>query len=106
MSVCSEISKCRICNSTSLESVIDLGEQFLASSFVHEQVSDALNCKYPLEVVRCASDNGCGLLQLKHTINPSLMYADGYGYMSGLNESMCDNLQEYLSVTLKNDSTC
>lgn len=43
----------------------------------------------PLEIVWCPSS---GLLQLKHSYEPSEMYGENYGYRSGLNQSMVDHL--------------
>lgn len=36
----------------------------------------------------------CKLLQLEHTVKPSLMYTDGYGYASGVNETMVAHLTD------------
>jgi len=91
--ICVDITACRICGSGRLEPVIDLGEQFIASAFVGETVPAALNQRYPLSVVRCAGPGGCGLVQLGQSINPTLLYAEGYGYRSGTNESMRQNLR-------------
>lgn len=90
----SEISKCRVCNNNELVSVVDLGNQFLTGVFPksgNEPLAYA-----PLELVKCHSDqNGlnCGLVQLKHSCDPSTLYGDNYGYRSGLNKAMIDHLQ-------------
>lgn len=36
----------------------------------------------------------CKLLQLEHTVNPQLMYHEGYGYASGVNEQMVAHLTD------------
>ena len=89
--ICVERTTCRICQSSELLPVIDLGEQYVASVFVKDGIPDALQRRYPLELVRCCGNNGCGLVQLKHTLSASVLYCD-YGYQSGINESMRDNL--------------
>ena len=91
--VCVERTTCRICGSSPLKRVIDLGEQYIASRFVGEDVPKDLRRAYPLELVRCAEKDKCGLVQLRHSIQPSLLYCD-YGYRSGINESMRSNLAE------------
>ena len=91
--VCVERTTCRICGSSPLKRVIDLGEQYIASRFVGEDVPKDLRRAYPLELVRCAALGKCGLVQLRHSIQPSLLYCD-YGYRSGINESMRSNLAE------------
>jgi NDP-4-keto-2,6-dideoxyhexose 3-C-methyltransferase len=89
--VCVLRKSCRICGSSNLRPVIDLGEQHLASLFVTAEVPSFLLRRYPLEVVRCAEEAGCGLVQLRHTISPKILYAH-YGYRSGTNEIMRANL--------------
>jgi hypothetical protein len=77
------LTSCRLCGSTDLLTVLDLGEQALTGVFpasAKEQVS-----KGPLELVWCSS---CTLLQLAHSYEPAEMYGDNYGYRSGLNRSM------------------
>jgi len=85
------ISRCRICGNTELRSVIDLGVQALTGVFPRT-VSEPVPVE-PLELVRCAtSSGGCGLVQLRHSCDPGLMYGAGYGYRSGLNASMVRHL--------------
>lgn len=91
-----EIGGCRICGNTNLEPVIDLGMQTLTGVFprtVDEYVPEG-----PLELVRCgAGGNTCGLVQLKHIFPKSRLYGHGYGYRSGLNQSMVDHLRQLVS---------
>jgi NDP-4-keto-2,6-dideoxyhexose 3-C-methyltransferase len=94
--VCVARKTCRICGSGDLRRVIDLGNQYIASAFVAGEASDTLQHTYPLEVVRCAAADGCGLVQLLHTVAPSVLYAD-YGYRSGINESMRKNLRDIVA---------
>lgn len=83
---------CRICGSEDLEPVISLGKQYIASIFVGNDIPAIIEQPYPLELVRCSGKNACGLVQLKHSINPNVMYND-YGYRSGTNELMRENLR-------------
>ena len=92
-----EIKECRICSSAEFELVVDLGDQYIASAFVDEHVSADLSNRYPLQLIRCSSNNGCGLVQLRHSVHPDLMYTDGYGYRSGINESMKANLKSIVN---------
>lgn len=94
--VCIETKKCRICGSTELTSVADLGSQNIASIFVKGSIPDLLQKKYPLELVRCTGKDGCGLVQLRHSVSPDVLYYD-YGYRSGINESMRKNLAEIVA---------
>jgi NDP-4-keto-2,6-dideoxyhexose 3-C-methyltransferase len=79
---------CRICK-THTGIVADFGPLALTSSFPHDR--DEVVPKIPLEVRHCTN---CGLLQLGHDTNRDLMYRKGYGYKSGVNESMVQHLKE------------
>ncbi len=88
-----EIGQCRICGGQILQPVIDLGSQFIASIFAGDDLTDHLRRRYPLEVVRCAAQDGCGLVQLRHSVAPQVLYSH-YGYLSGINEAMRANLRD------------
>ena len=84
----SEITQCRISQSQSLVSVLDLGTQALTGVFpktAAEQVPVA-----PLELVWSPES---GLVQLKCSVEPSEMYGENYGYRSGLNPTMVKHLE-------------
>jgi len=86
---------CRVCGSTKLKPVIDLGEQYLQGSFVKPGVLMAPTRKLPILLVRCdvtRDENACGLVQLAHTFPPEILYAN-YWYRSGTNETMRRHLQ-------------
>jgi len=70
---------------------MDLGEQALSGVFPksREQRIDA----GPVELVRCCTAGGCGLVQLKQSYDVAQMYGENYGYRSGLNASMVKHLQ-------------
>jgi len=87
------IGSCRICGAPELTTVINLGDQYIATHFVAGNVPDFLDFRYPLELVRCTGPKNCGLVQLSHSLNPSVLYFD-YGYRSGINQSMRDNLAD------------
>jgi len=88
---------CRLCGSRSLTPIVDLGEQMLASAFASEQNKDRVPTrKVPLELVRCnpqLDETACGLVQLRHSFPPDLMYAE-YWYLSGVNQTMRDALAQ------------
>jgi NDP-4-keto-2,6-dideoxyhexose 3-C-methyltransferase len=79
--------KCRVCKSTELTSILNLGEQYL-SEFRKDQSKPL---KFPLELVFCRK---CNQVQLKETIPQNLLYTDNYGYRSGINNTMRRHLSE------------
>jgi len=84
------VTACRICGSTDLRVVLDLGQQALTGVFPQDPAQKIT--VGPLELAKCGG--GCGLVQLRHTYEPSEMYGENYGYRSGLNRSMVEHLGE------------
>jgi hypothetical protein len=94
---------CRICGSSALTPVIDLGAQYLQGSFVKRDVIMPPMRKLPTELVRCdvaRNENGCGLLQLAHSFPPEILYAN-YWYRSGTNATMRNHLRGIVETTLR-----
>jgi hypothetical protein len=82
---------CRVCGSTKLIPILSLGNQFV-TNFVDEPEGDYP--KGPLELVLCnVNDGGCGLLQLKHTMERDSMYRK-YWYKSGISTTMVKALAD------------
>ena len=67
--------------------VIDLGDQALTGRFPGPAEPDPQHA--PLVVVRCT---GCGLVQLRHSVDTGEMFGESYGYRSGINATMRDHL--------------
>jgi len=77
-----EIERCRVCGSSTLEPVFTLGDLYV-SDFVKDPSTEGING--PLELVLCAD---CTLLQLKHTAPQEILYARHYWYRSGVTDTM------------------
>ena len=87
---------CRICGSKNLTSILNLGDQYFANYSSKSSDVVPFKEKIPLELVRCDKSldpESCGLVQLRHTTPPNLMY-DRYFYRSGINQTMTNNLNE------------
>lgn len=83
------LENCRVCGSSVLQDVLDLGLQELTGVFpksTEEKITEG-----PLKLVFCPK---CGLLQLAHTYSLDEMYGMNYGYRSGLNSSMVAHLTQ------------
>lgn len=85
------ISKCRVCGGDKLVTVMSLGEQALTGVFPRSRTEKVT--RGPVDLVKCVSEHGCGLVQLKQSYDLSEMYGMNYGYRSGLNNSMVRHLQ-------------
>jgi SAM-dependent methyltransferase len=86
---------CRICGSSALTKVIDLGEQHLQGSFIKPGKELPPLRKISTELVRCnpmLDEKACGLLQTVTSVPPEILYS-AYWYRSGTNQTMRDHLK-------------
>lgn len=90
------IDRCRICGSKELTEVISIMPQHLSPTFVKSNENNELSkIKVPMTLVLCDKNKnpyGCGLLQMKETVNPDLLYAD-YFYRTAVSDTMCRDLK-------------
>jgi len=89
--IINERDTCRVCNSP-VHLVVDFGEicinDFPQSS--HDPVSSA-----PMVLDQCEK---CDLVQLRHTVDPKVLYGEHYWYESGLNSKLKDNLIDIAKI--------
>jgi len=71
------ISKCRLCGSKELQTILELGDQPPANS-LRESLSDTLE-NVPLTICRCAE---CTTIQLTETIDPDYLFSN-YVWVTG-----------------------
>ncbi|MEO1084592.1 MAG: methyltransferase, partial [Acidobacteriota bacterium] len=92
-----EIKSCRVCGNPHLVDILSLGEQY-AVAFPDVAGSDVTEVdapsKAPLDLVLCRTeDDGCGLLQLRHTYDQERLYRR-YWYRSGISTTMVAALSD------------
>jgi SAM-dependent methyltransferase len=94
---------CRVCGSSSLTPVIDLGPQYLQGSFVKPGKEMPSHRKINCSLLRCnpqIDENACGLLQMEHSVPPEILYA-AYWYRSGTNATMRNHLKNIVDNALE-----
>lgn len=89
-----KIKKCRSCNSKNLIKIISLGNQYLSDFTKTKRKPKA----FPLRVVLCKK---CFLVQLDYTAPSKYLYTERYGYKSGINQTMQEELKEIAQKSLK-----
>lgn len=93
---------CRVCGSSSLKKVIDLGPQYLQGSFIKPGKEMPSLRKIDCTLVRCnpeEDENACGLLQMEHSVPPEILYA-AYWYRSGTNDTMRNHLKDIVETVV------
>lgn len=79
------IASCRSCGCTDLMRIYDLGMQYL-SDF---RADNSKPPQAPLTLMMCEK---CKLVQLAHTVRRESLYHENYGFRSGVNESIVNDL--------------
>ncbi len=83
-----KINKCRICKSTKLTKIFNIGNLVYTGIFPEYKTSKVPSGN--LSLIHCRK---CKLLQLEDNFNSQVMYGSNYGYMSSLNSSMEKHLK-------------
>ena len=96
------INKCRICYNNSVNEILKLEPQYIATTFVTDNENNPMaKIKIPLTLILCKK---CGLVQLKETVKPDLLYKN-YFYRTAINETMKRDLQDVVNYAVENVKT-
>ena len=83
--ILNERTDCRVCGAN-VKKVIDFGIIHINDFPLDPESSPG---KAPMVLDQCVE---CDLVQLRHTVNPKILYGEHYWYESGLNKKLTDNL--------------
>jgi hypothetical protein len=89
--------KCRICDGEIIQ-IADLGEIHINDFPTDPNYSPG---KAPLILDQCQS---CTLVQLRHTIDPKILYGEHYWYQSGINPKLKQNLLDIADIANKHST--
>jgi len=95
-----KILQCRLCASERLLPYIDFGAVPLGNNLQPTRELARQADSYPLDVFRCEA---CGHFQLGHSVDPRVLYATNYTYLSGVGSSFVKHFAEYAAWA---KSTC
>ena len=97
------IDKCRVCHSNdSITEVLKLEPQYVATTFVVSNKNNLMSkIKIPLTLILCRK---CGLVQLKETVRPDLLYKN-YFYRTAINDTMKRDLLDVVNYAIQNVKT-
>jgi SAM-dependent methyltransferase len=86
------IALCRLCGGDVLRPIVDFGEVALGNNLQETRAGALEAARYPLVLMRCGS---CGHFQLGHAVDPRLLYATNYTYLTGVGASFVKHLDDY-----------
>ena len=85
-----KLNLCRICKGKNLINILDFGNTPLGNDLQRNKRKKVLTFKLSLN--RCKN---CKHFQLSHSVNPKLLYAKNYTYLSGISDSFLKHFQDY-----------
>lgn len=88
------IKECRVCGSSNLVDVLDLGLQPWCNDYT--ETDGRYSQRYPLVACFCES---CSTFQIRHTVPKEIMY-NNHTYLSGSNKSMPDHFLRVAKSTI------
>jgi SAM-dependent methyltransferase len=86
-----EIKKCRICSSSDLDKILDLGITPLANAFLRKEDLEKPEPKFPLELYFC---NNCSLVQLGHVVRGDLLFKN-YHYVTSASKPLVEHFNSF-----------
>jgi len=92
------INVCRLCKSTQLKEVIKFGKVPLGNDFKNNESLAKKANTFNLKLNRCTN---CQHFQLSISVNPKLLYATNYTYLSGIGKKFIDHFKNYHKWIIK-----
>ena len=93
-----KIIQCRLCNSKKIKKVYNFGLIPLGNNLQKSSLK-SINChKYPLSLNQCSA---CSHFQLSVSVNPKILYAKNYTYLTGITKTFNNHFSDYSSWIIK-----
>ena len=87
-----KITRCRLCNSKKIKPVFNFGLIPLGNNLQKSKLQ-SINCqKYPLALNQCST---CNHYQLSISVNPKILYAKNYTYLTGVTNTFKKHFSIY-----------
>ena len=87
-----KVKKCRLCESRKLKQIINFGPVPLGNNLLYKKKKSILAEKFPLCLLKCLN---CSHFQLSAMVDPKLLYATNYSYLTGVAPSFIDHFKQY-----------
>ena len=92
------ITQCRLCDSKKIKQVYNFGLIPLGNNLQKFRFQ-SINCqKYPLSLMQCSA---CNHFQLSISINPRILYAKNYTYLTGVTKTFKRHFYDYSNMLIK-----
>lgn len=91
------INRCRLCNGK-IKKIINFGNIALGNNLEKSINKAKKSKKYPLSINKCIE---CNHFQLSASVNPKILYAKNYTYLSGIGTSFLKHFDTYSNWLIK-----
>lgn len=89
---------CRLCNSHNINVVNDFNPMPIGND-LKKNINDSIKSKkYPLKLMQC---NNCNHFQLSISINPEILFAKNYSYLTGITNTFNKHFDKYSQWIIK-----
>lgn len=93
-----KITSCRLCNSKKIIQVHNFGSLPIGNDLQKFRLP-SINCKkYPLTLMQCSK---CNHFQLSISVNPKILYAKNYTYLTGVTKTFKKHFYDYANWIIK-----
>ncbi len=92
------IINCRLCSCNKLEKIFNFGSLALGNNLQNSFQETLKISKYPLELQKCAK---CSHFQLTYSVDPTILYATNYTYLSSIGLSFVEHISEFVKWICK-----
>ena len=93
-----KIVKCRLCKSSSLNEIYDFQSIPIGNDLRASRKSSLNAKKYPLKLMNCKK---CNHFQLSVSINPKILFARNYTYLTGVTKTFNQHFEAYSNWVVK-----
>src|ERR1035437_3646007 len=87
-----KVVACRLCGGADLHEFVDFGSVPLGNNLQTSVEAARAAESYPLNLMRCSA---CGHFQLGYAVDPAILYATNYTYLSGIGASFVKHFDSY-----------
>ena len=93
-----KIIQCRLCNSKKIKLIYNLGLIPIGNDLQKNLEKSINSDKYPLSLIQCSE---CGHFQLSISIDPKILYAKNYTYLTGVTKTFKKHFLDYSDWLIK-----
>lgn len=93
-----KITECRLCSSKKIKQIYNFGLIPIGNNLLRSKVGSLNSKKFPLTLMNCLL---CNHFQLSISIDPKILYAKNYTYLTGVTKTFKEHFSDYSTWIIK-----